>query len=103
MDTAAEKAFTEDWTDLADVPSRELGKIVRIFSAFSEANPTMTIRQVQLAAGMHMSTCHRLVNAMVAHGLLDRVGEHVTIGAGWAQAMTTHGLGGIRANQRSPR
>ncbi len=64
-----------------------LGKITEILDAFSLARPALTLGEIQQSTGLPTSTVQRLVTNMVAHGLLDRVGDRIRVGvrmAYWA-------------------
>lgn len=57
-----------------------LTKITEILNAFTLAHPAMTLGEIQQATGLPVSTVQRLVSNMVAHGMLDRVGDQIRIG-----------------------
>lgn len=57
-----------------------LTKITEILNAFTLAQPAMTLGEIQQATGLPTSTVQRLVSNMVAHGMLDRLGDHIRIG-----------------------
>lgn len=57
-----------------------LTKITEILNAFTLAQPAMTLGEIQHATGLPTSTVQRLVSNMVAHGMLDRVGDQIRIG-----------------------
>ncbi|MBF8189233.1 IclR family transcriptional regulator [Nonomuraea sp. K274] len=70
-------------------PLLVLGKIAEILNSFSLTRPAVTLRELQQATGLPMSTLQRLVANMVAHGFLDRSGDLIRVGvrmAYWAAA-----------------
>ncbi|MDV3126745.1 IclR family transcriptional regulator [Mycobacterium sp. 21AC1] len=57
-----------------------LTKITEILDAFTLAQPALTLGEIQQATGLPTSTVQRLVSNMVAHGMLDRVGDQIRVG-----------------------
>lgn len=59
---------------MANSPSGDslTSRIVRIISAFDGSHPAMPVSALSRRAGLPLSTTHRLVGELTAHGLLER-------------------------------
>src|ERR1700712_5322803 len=49
-----------------------LSRAVRIFEAFTSAQPSLTVTEIARRSGLHVATASRLVAELVKHGLLAR-------------------------------
>ena len=49
-----------------------LSRAVRIFEAFTSAQPSLTVTEIARRSGLHVATASRLVTELVEHGLLAR-------------------------------
>jgi DNA-binding IclR family transcriptional regulator len=60
---------------LANSPTGEsvISRVVRLLSAFDRDLPTMTLAGLARRADLPLTTAHRLVDDLVAHGLMERL------------------------------
>jgi DNA-binding IclR family transcriptional regulator len=61
-------------------PSDRHERVPRILGAFSSARTTLTLTELAEAAGLPLSTAHRIVARLVEWGALEREGRHYVIG-----------------------
>ena len=67
---------------MANSPSGEsmTSRIVRVISAFDETRQVMPVAMLARRAGLPLSTAHRIVNELTAHGFLQREADGVRLG-----------------------
>ena len=62
-----------------------LDRLVRILDSFDAQNPTLTVNSLAHRADVPQATAYRLVDDLVAHGLLARDADRqVRLGVRWS-------------------
>ncbi|MFT4084558.1 MAG: IclR family transcriptional regulator [Nocardioides sp.] len=56
------------------------GRVVAVLRAFDEDHPRLRATEIARRAGLPLPTAHRLVQELVAHGALSRVGQDYVVG-----------------------
>lgn len=62
------------------IPKTLIGRVFQVLGVFSAQRPSANLSELSRYSGLPLSTTHRLVTELVAHGALERTGDRYRIG-----------------------